>query len=77
MAENKDWPYFLLKRIECTKKNSKIIWKRLNKSEPKWLKDLPILKSKEKKRDNNRCNKLWTENSKWKPMNSGKRRPFS
>lgn len=77
MLENKDWLLFSLMRINVTKRNSKIIWKRLNKLEPKWLKDLVKLRLKEKKRDNNRYNRLWIENSKWKLMTSEEKKPIS
>ena len=77
MLENKNWLLFSLMRINVTKRSSKIIWKRLNKLELKWLKDLVKLRLKEKKRDNNRYNRLWTENSKWKLMTSEEKKPIS
>ena len=57
------------------RKNSKTIWKRLNKSEPRWLRDSPKSKLKEKRKEHNRSNKLLTENSKWKLMISEKKKP--
>lgn len=61
-------------KIKCMKGSSKTIWKRLNKSEPKWLRDSQRSRPNEKKKDNNRSNKLSIENSKWKPMISEKRK---
>lgn len=64
-------------KIKCTRENSRIIWKRLNKSELKWLKDSVRSKLKERMRDNNRSNKLLIENSRWKPMISERRKLIS
>lgn len=61
-------------RTLCTKKSSKTIWKRLSKSEPKWLRDLVKSKLKEREKDNNRYNKPLIENSKWKLMTSERKK---
>jgi len=51
--------------------------KLLSKSEPKWLKDLLPLRSKERMKDKLLSNMLLTESSKWKLMSWGKRKPIS
>lgn len=56
------------------KRSSKIIWKRLNKSEPRWLSDSMRSRLKERKKDNRLCSKPSIENSKWKLMILEKRR---
>jgi hypothetical protein len=48
------------------KKNSKTIWKRLNRLEQRWLIDLECFKLKESKKEKIWYNRLSIENSKWK-----------
>jgi len=59
-----------------TRENFKIIWKRPNKLELRWLKDLVNSRGKEKKKDNKSYNKPWTENSKWKLTTSEEKKPI-
>ena len=63
-------------KMPCLRKSSKIIWKRLSRLEVKWPKDLLKLRVVEKKNDNNRYNKPWTENSKWKLTTSEEKKPI-
>ena len=73
----RSWLESSLMKINSTSKNSWPILKHPNKLEPKCNKDLIHSRINVRPKDNSPFNKPLIENSKWKLMNSGKKRPSS
>lgn len=75
--EGRSWLTSSPMKINNMSKNSWPILKHPNKLEQKCNKDLILSRINARPKDKHRSNKPSTENSKWKLMNSGKRRPCS